>query len=133
MNGLNVRFFFVLFDDDLLIIKGVFFGHFESVVRRVLKAPFWLFEDFEEVRGDFLRSLNCKKETGVLEVDGKLDFEGRISQVLHDQGPCIVFHFFLGLKLFSRHPNTDHGRRVLIEFRIKLIDKQEPSFLGSGV
>ena len=75
MNGLNVRFFFVLFDDDLLIIKGVFFGHFESVVRRVLKAPFWLFEDFEEVRGDFLRSLNCKKETGVLEVDGKLDFE----------------------------------------------------------
>jgi hypothetical protein len=116
-----------------LIVKGVFFGHFESIVRGVLKAPFWLFEDFEKIRGDFLWSLNCKKETRVLEVDGKLDFERRISQVLHDKGPCIVFHFFLGLKLLSRHPNTDHGRRVLIEFRVELVDKQEPSLLGSGV
>jgi hypothetical protein len=116
-----------------LVVKDVFFGHFESVVGRVLEAPFGLLDDLEEVRGDFLWSLYGKEETGVLKVNGKLYFERGVSEILHDKGPCVVFHFLFGLKLFSRHPHTDHGRRVLIEFRVKFIDQQKPSFFGGGV
>jgi hypothetical protein len=130
---LNVWFLFVLFDNHFLVIEDVLFGNLKSVFRGVLETPFRLLYDLKHVSCDFLRSFNGEKKPRVLKINWELDSERGVTDVLHDKSPCIIFHFLFGLKLFSRHPDPNHGRRALVEFWIQLINQQKPPFFGSGI